>query len=153
MLKYSSNDKKRPTKISRYFEVTPSEKSICRIFNTLNIQLTTTYCANEQRTAYTLFIQNYDKLNINNAEVTHVSNEQHGDLLALHETLKYLVYHPFLTKKLNNYEFIIYTNSKHIVSLTNEHENENKNDELTHDILALCACIKNKSVLLEDSPS
>ena len=150
MLK-NSNDKKRPTKISRYFEITPSEKSICRIFSTLNIQLTTTYCAEEQRTAYTVFLQNYDKLNINAAEVNHVSDEQHGDLLAFHEMLKYLVYHPLLTKKLNNYEFIIYTNSKHIVTVINENATAKDQDQLTHDIIALCDCIKNKSVLLEES--
>jgi hypothetical protein len=145
----SSSSKKRPTKISRYFEVTPGEKSICRIFNTLNIQLTTTHDPQSRRTAYTLYLQNFDKLNLPDAKVTEVRDEQHGDLLAFHDTLKYLVYHPFLTKKLNHYDFILHTNSKHILNVVvivaTEKENKEK-DELTQNILALYSCIKNISL-------
>ena len=128
----SGGDKKRPTKISRYFKVTPSEKSICRMFNTLNIQLMTTYYAKEQRTAYSLYLQNFDKLNITAAEISEVTNEQYGDLMAFHDTLKYLVYHPSLTKKLNNYDFVIHTNSTHIASnLETEAETETTEAEAT----------------------
>jgi hypothetical protein len=49
--------------------------------------------------------------------ITKVGTHINGDLMALNEALKYIVYHPNMSQKLNRYKFNIYTNSSNIISI------------------------------------
>jgi hypothetical protein len=147
----SSLQKAKPTKISKYFEVTPNEGSICQMFNTLNVQLTTRFDPDQHCTSYDLFLQNYDKLNLSaqtaaqTAATTATVTEEEGDLLVLLEALKYLIYHPFLSRKLNKYDVTIYTNSKHIANFSVIDEDT----KATTQIRSLLGCIRHVSIILQ----
>ena len=138
---FSSIQKAKPTKISKYFEVTSSNEgsSICQMFNTLNVQLNTKFDTETHCTTYELFLQNYDKLNITGLTTTKAATEEEGDMMVLQEVLKYLIYHPFLSRKLNKYDVTIHTTSKHLANF----------DFSDGPIRSLLSCIHHVSIILQ----
>jgi hypothetical protein len=132
----------KPTKISRYFEVTPNEGSICQMFNTLNVQLNTQYDAGKKCTTYELFFQNHDKFNVSGQTIDGTEEtEEESDLRVLKIALEYLIYHPFLGRKMNKYDVIIHTTSKYIAT--------DDAAKLTTSIRSLISCIHKVSIILQ----
>ncbi len=85
-------------------------------FDTINIQLETKYYTCGSTVEYFIYFNNNCQLDIKGS-ITNVGNAMNGDLMALQETLKYIVYHPNMSQKLNRYKFNIYTNSKTISNI------------------------------------
>jgi hypothetical protein len=142
-MNFTSIQKSKPTKISKYFEVTPNGGSSSSSFNTLNLQLNTTFDPETHFTSYELFIQNYEKLNITGQTTTAAATEEKGDMMVLQEVLKYLIYHPFLSRKINKYDVTIHTTSKHLA-------NANFNtDTTTTTIRSMLSCIHSVSINLQ----
>jgi hypothetical protein len=82
-------------------------------FDTINIQLETKYYKCGSTIEYFIYFNNNSQLDIKGS-ITNVGDSINGDLMALHEALKYIVYHPNMSQKLNRYKFNIYTNSNNI---------------------------------------
>ena len=130
-------------------------------FDTINIQLDTKYYTCGYTIEYFIYFNNNSQMDIKGS-ITNVDSEICGDLMALHETLKYIVYHPNMSQKLNRYKFNIYTNSKIIYSIfslsspkrqtmsNNEIVVKSKSNVLDNNlyfkIQSLLKCIKNISI-------
>lgn len=147
---FASIQKAKPTKISKYFEVTSSNESgfFSSAFNTLNAQLNTKFDPETHCASYDLFFQNYDKLNITDlTTATTAATEEEADLMVLQEVLKYLIYHPFLGRKINKYDVTIHTTSKH---LANTNFNDTNNDDaIITKIRSMISCIHCVSIILQ----
>jgi hypothetical protein len=140
---FSSIQKAKPTKISKYFEVSSNEGGGggSSFFNTLNVQLNTKFDPENHCTSYELLIKNYDKLNITTGlTTTTAATEEEADLMVLQEALKYLIYHPFLSRKINKYDVTIHTTSKYLA-------NSNFNDDTK--IRSMISCIRSVSIILQ----
>ena len=113
-------------------------------FDTINIQLETKYYTCGSTIEYFIYFNNNSQLDIKGT-ITNVGSEMNGDFMALHETLKYVVYHPNMSQKLNKYKFNIYTNSKNIYSI---HKSDSSiiGTNLYFKIQSLLKCIKSISI-------
>jgi hypothetical protein len=118
-------------------------------FDSINIQLETKYYQAGATIEYGLYFNNNCQLDIKGT-ITNVGNAIVGDLMALNEVLKYIVYHPNISQKLNKYKFNIYTNSKTIVSVYKP-DSSYMSSNLYFKIQSLLKCIKNVSIELWNS--
>jgi hypothetical protein len=118
-------------------------------FDSINIQLETVYYQAGTTIEYGLYFNNNSQLDIKGT-ITNVGNSIVGDLMALHEVLKYIVYHPNMSQKLNKYKFNIYTNSKTIVGIYKP-DSSYMSTNLYFKIQSLLKCIKNVSIELWNS--
>lgn len=123
--------------------------STSNLFDSINIQLETKYYQAGATIEYGLYFNNNIQLDIKGT-VTNVGNAIVGDLMALHEVLKYIVYHPNMSQKLNKYKFNIYTNSKTIVGIYKP-DSSYMSSNLYFKIQSLLKCIKNVSIELWNS--
>jgi hypothetical protein len=112
-------------------------------FDSINIQLETKYYQVGTTIEYELYFNNNSQLDIKGT-ITNVGNAIAGDLMALHEALKYIVYHPNMSQKLNRYKFNIYTNSKTILGIYKP-DSSYMSSNLYFKIQSLLKCIKNVS--------
>lgn len=116
-------------------------------FDTINIQLETKYYTCGSTIEYFIYFSSNSQLDITGS-ITNVGSETNGDLMALHETLKYIVYHPNMSQKLNRYKFNIYTNSKTISSIHRLDRSDSSipGSNIYFKIQSLLNCIKNISI-------
>jgi len=151
----TNRDTNRDTSIPRT-SINPTSS-----FDTINIQLETKYYTCGSTIEYFIYFNNNSQLDIKGT-ITNVGTPINGDLMALHEALKYIVYHPNMSQKLNRYKFNIYTNSKIIYSIfslsspkrqtmsNNEIVVKSKSNVLDNNlyfkIQSLLKCIKNISI-------
>ena len=112
-------------------------------FDSINIQLETKYYQLGTTIEYELYFNNNSQLDIKGT-ITNVGNAIAGELMALHEVLKYIVYHPNMSQKLNRYKFNIYTNSKTILNIYKP-DSSYMSSNLYFKIQSLLKCIKNVS--------
>lgn len=133
-------DKITSSKISKISNVNIPNSS----FDTINIQLDTKYYTCGSTVEYFIYFSNNSQLDIKGS-ITNVGSEKNGDLLALHETLKYIVYHPNMSQKLNRYKFNIYTSSLNICNM-DKTDNTIIGNNLYPKIQSLLNCIKNISI-------
>jgi hypothetical protein len=142
---------------------TSNPKSSCipsSSFDTINIQLETKYYTCGSTIEYFIYFNNNSQMDIKGT-ITNVGTHINGDLMALHEALKYIVYNPNMSQKLNKYKFNIYTNSSNIsrifdISSTKQLASHNgiivKKDstslvsDVYFKIQSLLKCIKNISI-------
>jgi hypothetical protein len=143
-----NNDTVRDTSIPKASSIPSSS------FDTVNIQLETKYYTCGSTIEYFIYFNNNSQLDIKGT-ITNVGTSINGDLMALHEALKYIVYHPNMSQKLNKYKFNIYTNSKNISSIFNLASHNGimiKQDIISVDtnlyskIQSLLKCVKNISI-------
>ena len=85
-------------------------------FDIFNIHLVTLYQPSISTIAFALYFPNNNLLNIS-SKIENISNPIVGDLHALYQSLKYIVYHPSTFLKLNKYKFNISTNSNNIIGI------------------------------------
>jgi hypothetical protein len=121
----------------------PTSISTTSSFDSVNIQLETKYYQAGTAIEYGLYFNNNSQLDIKGT-ITNVSNAIVGDLMALHEVLKYIVYHPNMSQKLNKYKFNIYTNSKTILGIYKP-DSSYMSSNLYFKIQSLLKCIKSVS--------
>ena len=114
------------------------------IFDTLTVKLNTHYYISAQKTNYTLEFINRNGLNTS-SDIENVLSPVVGDLNALYQALKYIVYHPTVCHKLNKYKFIIYTNSEYILGIYSP-SRELMESTLFFKIQSLLNCIKHISI-------
>jgi hypothetical protein len=171
--------KSRTTKITKYFTVEPkddpyyffkkpngiipnsSNSNIEQLEKPLNtpsnnkyssdytpIYLITTYNSHEIKTKYNFELTNNSSSNFQGT-IESVSDETDGDLKALYECLKYLVYNPNLTQKMNREKLLLITNSQTISNIFKPNSNlitHNEYSKLYFKIQSLLKCIKNISI-------
>ena len=113
-------------------------------FDTINIQLETKYYNIGSTIEYSIYFNNHSQLDIKGS-VTNVGSNINGDLIALHETLKYIVYHPSISQKINKYKFNIYTHSKTISNIY-KLDISKLDSNLYTKIQSLINCIKHISI-------
>ncbi len=113
-------------------------------FDTVNLQLETKYYTCGSTIEYSLYFNNNSQLDIKGS-INNVGTPINGDLMALHETLKYIVYHPNMSQKINKYKFNIYTNSKNICGIFKP-DNNILASNIYFKIQSLLKCIKNISI-------
>lgn len=113
-------------------------------FDTINIQLETKYYNIGSTIEYSIYFNNHSQLDIKGS-VTNVGSNINGDLIALHETLKYIVYHPSISQKINKYKFNIYTHSKTIYNIY-KLDISTLDSNLYTKIQSLINCIKHISI-------
>jgi hypothetical protein len=113
-------------------------------FDSVNIQLETKYYQIGSTLEYGVYFNNNTQLDIKGS-ITNVGGNIVGDLMALHEALKYIVYNPNLSQKLNKYKFNIYTNSKTIANIYKPDANY-IDSTVYFKIQSLLKCIKNISI-------
>jgi hypothetical protein len=113
-------------------------------FDTVNVQLETKYYTCGSVIEYSVFFNNNSQLDIKGS-INNVDTPLNGDLMALHEALKYIVYHPNMSQKLNRYKFNIYTNSKNICGIFKPDYNI-LGSNIYFKIQSLLKCIKNISI-------
>jgi hypothetical protein len=123
-----------------------TSSSTSNSFDSINIQLETKYYQVGTTIEYGLYFNNNSQLDIKGT-MTNVGNAIVGDLMVLHEVLKYIVYHPNMSQKLNKYKFNIYTNSKTIVGIYKP-DSSYMSSNLYFKIQSLLKCIKNVSIEL-----
>jgi hypothetical protein len=124
---------------------TPSSPKVhSSSFDTVNIQLETKYYSCASTIEYFIYFNNNSQLDIKGS-ITSVGTPLNGDLMALHEALKYIVYHPNMSQKLNKYKFNMYTNSKNICSIFKP-DISIIGTNLYFKIQSLLQCIKNISI-------
>jgi hypothetical protein len=117
--------------------------NVSNSFDSINIQLETKYYQVGTTIEYELYFNNNSQLDIKGT-ITNVGNAIAGDLMVLHEILKYIVYHPNMSQKLNRYKFNIYTNSKTILGIYKP-DSSYMSSNLYFKIQSLLKCIKNVS--------
>lgn len=119
-------------------------RSYVSSFDTINIQLETRYYNIGSTIEYSIYFNNHSQLDIKGT-VTNVGSNINGDLIALHEALKYIVYHPSISQKINKYKFNIYTHSKTISNIY-KLDTSTLDSNLYIKIQSLINCIKNISI-------
>lgn len=155
----------RPTKITKFFPVESSsdplhffpktntkEKiqqevvirepplaSTLSSFDHFTIALVTQHTTS--RTSYSIYFTNSTKHSIV-SKIENIENQVIGDLNALLECLKYLVYHPSFYQKINKQRIVIYTNSPTITSILRPNSTI-LSSNLYFKIQGLLKCIKN----------
>jgi hypothetical protein len=169
----------KPTKISKYFEVesnnplyynsnknsqseTKSTSTTSRTlygsaiknttyssFDTFNIHLVTLYQPSISTISFAVYFPNNNALNIS-SKIENISNPIVGDLHALYQSLKYIVYHPSTFLKLNKYKFNITTNSENITSIYRPSAALLESN-LYFKIQSLLNCIKHVSIEYSDT--
>jgi hypothetical protein len=169
----------KPTKISKYFEVEsnnplyykPGENTekgskstsgtsrtlygssirntTYSSFDTFNIHLLTLYQPSISTISFVVYFPNNNALNIS-SKIENISNPIVGDLHALYQSLKYIVYHPSTFLKLNKYKFIITTNSNNITSIYKPSISLLESN-LYFKIQSLLNCIKHLSIEYSDN--
>lgn len=97
------------------------------------------------KTYYCLYFPNSRSSNISSV-IDNPQDEIQGDLEALHECLRYLVYNPNLYTKLNREKLLIITNSPTISSIFVSNFNSITNNKLYFKIHTLLKYIKNISI-------
>lgn len=113
----NTRDTSRDTRDTSRDTSTPKPSCIpSSSFDTINIQLETKYYTCGSTIEYFIYFNNNSQMDIKGT-ITNVGTPINGDLMALHEALKYIVYHPNMSQKLNKYKFNIYTNSGNISSI------------------------------------
>jgi hypothetical protein len=113
-------------------------------FDTINIQLETKYYTCGSAVEYFIYFNNYSQMDIKGT-ITNVGTPINGDLMALYEALKYIVYHPNMSQKLNKYKFNIYTNSNNISNIIKPDSNIIETN-IYIKIQSLLRCVKNISI-------
>jgi hypothetical protein len=112
------------------------------------VYLITNYNSHEVKTTYNFELTNNSSSNFQGS-IENVSDETDGDLKALHEALKYLVYNPNLTQKTNREKLLLITNSQTISNIFKPNSNlitHNEYSKLYFKIQSLFKCIKNISI-------
>jgi hypothetical protein len=158
----------RATKISKYFEVStsltknpldvrtfltesppetipqplplPIENTIST-FDTLSIHLVTLYQPSNQSTLFALYFPNTPRYNVS-SEIKNINHRALGDLQALYQSLKYIIYHPNLFEKINKYNFILSTTSDTVLNVHIPNADSLQNSKLYFKIQSLIKCIK-----------
>ena len=133
-----NNDTVRDTSIPKASSIPSSS------FDTVNIQLETKYYNIGSTIEYSIYFNNHSQLDIKGS-VTNVGSNINGDLIALYETLKYIVYHPSISQKINKYKFNIYTHSKTIYNIY-KLDISTLDSNLYTKIQSLINCIKHISI-------
>ena len=161
----------RATKINKYFEVITSLKknpldvrtfltesppeivpeplplpiekieNTISTFDTLSIHLVTLYIPSNQSTVFALYFPNTPRYNVS-SEIKNINHHVLGDLQALYQSLKYIIYHPNLFEKINKYNFILSTTSDSIFNVHIPNQYTLQNSKLYFKIQSLIKCIK-----------
>lgn len=158
----------RATKINKYFEVItllkknpldvrtfltesppetvqlpsplPIENTIST-FDTLSIHLVTLYIPSNQTTVFALYFPNTSRYNVC-SEIKNINHPVLGDLHALYQSLKYIIYHPNLFEKINKYNFILSTTSDTVLNVHMPNAHTLQNSKVYFKIQSLIKCIK-----------